>query len=156
LLPENAIWMTNITTPDGGIVSGGLRDILCVDARIMRTFSDFTPELDQANLTTLELNLKTDITNLQEVDVSITARIDQTVGGELRVFFKNVTTGLWERVATFAVGTSEQTFTRQNIPATNYRDSNGNIMMQVRSVVNLPISVATFFTNVNQIRVTPS
>ncbi len=156
LLPENAIWMTNITAPDGGIVSGGLREILCVDGLTMRTFSDFTPELDQANLTTLELNLKTDITNLQEVDVSVTASIDQSVGGQLRVFFKNVNTGLWERVATFAVGTSEQTFTMQNIPATNYRDGNGNIMMQVRSVVNLPISVATFFTTINQIRVMPS
>lgn len=156
LLPENAIWMTNITAPDGGIISGGLREILCIDGLTMRTFSDFTPELDQANLTTLELNLKTDIANLQEVDVSVTASIDQSVGGELRVFFKNVNTGLWERVATFAVGTSEQTFTMQNIPAANYRDTNGNIMMQVRSVVNLPISVATFFTTVNQIRVTPS
>jgi|GEM_PF-2431400 len=156
LLPENAIWMTNITAPDGGIISGGLREILCVDGLTMRTFSDFTPELDQANLTTLELNLATDIANLQEVDVSVTASIDQSVGGELRVFFKNVNTGLWERVATFAVGTSEQTFTMQNIPATNYRDGNGNIMMQVRSVVNLPISVATFFTTVNQIRVMPS
>lgn len=156
LLPENAIWMTNITAPDGGIISGGLREILCVDGLTMRTFSDFTPEIDQANLTTLELNLKTDITNLQEVDISLTAKIDQSVGGELRVFFKNVNTGLWERVATFAVGTSEQTFTMLNIPASNYKDANGNIMMQVRSVVNLPISVATFFTTVNQIKVTPS
>lgn len=156
LLPENAIWMTNITAPEGGIISGGLRELLCVDNLRMRTFSVFTPEIDQANLTTLELNLKTDITNLQEVDVSVTASIDQSVGGQLRVFFKNVNTGMWERVATFAVGTSEQTFTMPNIPATNYRDANGNIMMQVRSVVNLPISVATFFTTVNQIKVTPS
>lgn len=156
LLPENAIWMTNITATDGGIISGGLREILCVDRLTMRTFSDFTPEIDQANLTTLELNLKTDISNLQEVDVSVTASINQSVGGQLRVFFKNVNTGMWERVATFTVGTSEQTFNALNIPATNYKDANGNIMMQVRSVVNLPISEATFFTTINQIRVTPS
>lgn len=156
LLPENAIWMTNITAPDGGIIAGGLREIVCVDRLTMRTFSDFTPEIDQANLTTLELNLKTDISNLQEVDVSVTASINQSVGGQLRVFFKNVNTGMWERVATFTVGTSEQTFNALNIPATNYKDANGNIMMQVRSVVNLPISEATFFTTINQIRVTPS
>ncbi|RMG25212.1 MAG: hypothetical protein D6724_04610 [Armatimonadetes bacterium] len=156
VLPENAIWMTNVTAVDGGIVTGGLRDLLCVDGMRMRTFSDFTSEIDQANLTTLEVNLKTDITNLQEVDVSVTASIDQTVGGEIRIFFKNVNTGMWERVATFSTNTSEQTFQALNIPATNYRDSNGNIQMQVRSIVNLPITVATFFTQINQVKVTPS
>ncbi|RMG25242.1 MAG: hypothetical protein D6724_04590, partial [Armatimonadetes bacterium] len=155
LLPENAVWATNVTAVDGGIISGGLRELLCLDGLKVRTFSSFTSEIDQANLTTLEFDLQTDIQKLTHVDVSVTASINQPVGGQLRVFFKNVNTGQWERVATFNTTTAEQTFTVLHVPVANYLSSNGRMQMQVRSIVNLPITEATFFTTINQVRVTP-
>jgi glucose/arabinose dehydrogenase len=154
--PENAIWITQITASTGSIVSGTVRDTLCSDEQFLQTVSNSSASAGKLNLTELEIALETDLAALSTLQVELSARINQEVGGHLQVFFQNVSSGQFESVVTFQVTTQTQLFLQADIAASNYVDQNRILHMRLRSAVSAPISDATFLTDIDHIKLIPN
>jgi hypothetical protein len=141
--------------PGGGNAGGTLAALADLDDVAYRTYSDLTSEIQFANLTAMVLAMNTTVANPTSLCVNIKARINQSVGGGLRVSLKNWNTGAFVDVGpVFQTTTSYKFFQVLNIPAANYvRASDGRIEVRIRSFVNLPITEATFFTEFDLVQV---
>lgn len=135
-------------TPGGGNAGGNLAAFANLDDIAYRTFSDGTSSIQEANLTAMVLGMNTTVSNPSRLCATIKAKINQSVGGFLSISFRNWNTGDFEVVSPlFQTTTDYRFFSIENVPAANYvRASDGRIEMLVKSIVNLPISEATFFT----------
>lgn len=135
-------------SPGGGNAGGTIADLANLDDSVYRTFSDGTSAIQEANLTAMVLGMNTSVGNPSRLCATIKAKINQSVGGFLTISFRNWNTGDFDVVSpTFQTTTDFKFFSIENVPAGNYvRASDGRIEMLVKSIVNLPISEATFFT----------
>ncbi|GIV01185.1 MAG: hypothetical protein KatS3mg015_0015 [Fimbriimonadales bacterium] len=142
-------------SPGGGNAGGTIADLADLDDSVYRTFSDFTSEIQFANLTAMVVGMNTSVATPNKLCVTIKAKINQSVGGFLRVAFRDWNTGEFVDVGpVFQTTTDFQFFHVENVPAGNFvRASDGRIEMRVRSYVNLPISEATFFTEFDLVQV---
>jgi len=135
-------------SPGGGNAGGTIADLANLDDSVYRTFSDGTSSVQEANLTAMVLGMNTSVGNPSRLCATIKAKINQSVGGFLTISFRNWNTGDFEVVSpAFQTTTDFKFFSIENVPAANYvRAGDGRIEMLVKSIVNLPISEATFFT----------
>lgn len=135
-------------SPGGGPAGGTIAAFANLDDVVYRTFSDATSAIQEANLTAMVLGMNTSVPNPSRLCATIKAKINQGVGGLLTISFRNWNTGFFEVVSpTFQTTTSFRFFSIENVPAANYvRASDGRIEMLVKSIVNLPFTEATFFT----------
>jgi hypothetical protein len=142
-------------TPGGGNAGGTISAFADLDDIAYRTFSDGTSSIQEANLTAMVLAMNTTVSNPSRLCATIKAKINQSVGGFLSISFRNWNTGDFEVVSPlFQTTTTYRFFSIENVPAANYvRSSDGRIEMLVKSIVNLPISEATFFTEFDLVQV---
>lgn len=107
--------------------------------------------LSEANLATLELGAHTTKQNPTLMDIKVEARINQPVG-RIQVALKNWLTGAWETVEVQETRSNEDiTYWKTGIPCGDYVRSDGRIELQIKTIVNTPITEATFRTFLDQV-----
>lgn len=141
----------SFNVPGGGQAGGSIDDLTLSDDRRFRTFSDVTTEIQEANLSSMNVLFKVGSPAPTMLDLAIEVAINQTVGGLLKVELFNVNTSQFNLIGQVNTSTTETTFVFTGVPAANYVNSVGEVRMRLKSVVNLPFTEATFFTSYDRI-----
>jgi hypothetical protein len=107
--------------------------------------------ISEANLSTLVLGAHTTKQNPTLMDIKVEARINQPVG-RISLALKNWVTGAWETVEVQETRSNEDiTYWKTGIPCRDYVRPDGRIELQIKTVVNVPITEATFRAFLDQV-----
>jgi V8-like Glu-specific endopeptidase len=136
--------LTDISVAFGTHESGGLAQVVASDddRYIVRSRFGFTAL--EPHVTDILVGATTTDPGASQIDLTYEGRLNQT-GGTLKLRLRNWSTGTLQQVAQFAIGATEQTFTVDDIAATNrIRLSDGRIELRARASVLVTFSAAGF------------
>jgi len=149
--PHVSASLTDFSVPQGARASGGLLSLSASDDDYFEMNSQAWFLLSEANLSTLELGAHTTKQNPTLMDIKVEARINQPVG-RISLAFKNWVTGAWETVEVQETRSNEDiTYWKTGIPCRDYVRPDGRIELQIKTIVNAPITEATFRTFLDQV-----
>ncbi|RMG22688.1 MAG: hypothetical protein D6724_09985 [Armatimonadetes bacterium] len=85
------------------------------------------------------------------MDIKVEARINQPVG-QIKLALKNWLTGAWDTVEVQETRSNEDiTYWKTGLDCREYVRPDGRIELQIKTVVNTPITEATFRTYLDQV-----
>jgi outer membrane protein assembly factor BamB len=149
--PHVSAILTDFSIPQGARASGGLLSLSASDDSYFEMNSQAWFLLSEANLSTLELGAHTTKQNPKMMDIKVEARINQPVG-QIKLALKNWLTGAWETVEVQETRSNEDiTYWKTGLDCRKYVRPDGRIELQIKTVVNSPITEATFRTYLDQV-----
>ena len=138
---------------NGSLLSGGLRDLVRSDDSYVVTRSGFGDNL--VNLHNMEMLVYAvaDLAEAESLSLSIESSINEASGRAI-ISLLNWTSGVYDDVGSYAIGSIEEVFTISNIPATEYVDDLGAIEMRIRHLVFVPFLAYTFESSIDLVQMT--
>ncbi|MEW5884657.1 MAG: PQQ-binding-like beta-propeller repeat protein [Armatimonadota bacterium] len=149
--PHVSAILTDFSIPQGARASGGLLALSASDDDYFEMNSQAWFLVSEANLSTLELGAHTSKQNPKMMDIKVEARINQPVG-RINLALKNWLTGAWETVEAQKTRSNEDiTYWKTGLDCRKYVRPDGRIELQIKTIVNVPITEATFRTFLDQV-----
>lgn len=149
--PHISATLTDFSVPQGARASGGLLALSASDDSYFEMNSQAWFLVSEASLSTLELGAHTTKQNPKMMDVKVEARINQPVG-RIKLALKNWLTGAWDTVEVQETRSNEDiSYWKTGLDCRKYVRPDGRIELQIKTVVNVPITEATFRTFLDQV-----
>lgn len=125
--PNGLVWIEAVRRQSSRL-TGDIRELLGLDGKPLTVvgatgvFPNVNPQIPG-----VVVNLRTDLLTPPTIDVQLRARLDRNVDGILSLSFRDRNTGNFVRVATFPVNGSYQSFRADNLDASRFRSTTGQI-----------------------------
>jgi hypothetical protein len=108
------------------------------------------------NQSQVVFGFKTDMTTATQLDIGVRAFCNGPSLGRMRLFLKNWTTGRFDPIQTFSLGTTAQNFSASNVSFAPYRrSSDQRVEMFVQTFYNGDPPMDPFEVSIDQIKLTP-
>jgi hypothetical protein len=131
--------LTDVAVQQGSIISGGLSELLASDETHLRTRSAFGFTAFEPNVLDLRIGAATGVESPATIDLAVESRIT----ARLRLI--NYASNVFDEVASYSIGTTESTFTVDDVPAADHvRASDGRLDLSIKHVVMATFSLAGF------------
>jgi len=144
--------LTAVDVTTGTILDGGLDELTGSDDAYLHTRSGFGQTFIDLHNMTMTVSAATGVGSPATLDLTVESRIDEP-SGTARVSLRNWSTGEFESVGTYSIGTTEEAVTISDIPAADYVNGSGEIDAQLRHVVFVPFLAFTFESFVDEVAI---
>jgi len=134
----------------GSLLDGDLASITESDDDYLHTRSGFGETFVDLHNLTLDIHASTTVDSPSTLDVAIESRIDEPTGSA-RVSLRNWSTGAFETVGTYSIGTTEEVVVIEDIDASQYVSGDGSIDLRLRHVVFVPFIAFTFESFIDEV-----
>jgi len=149
--PADSTDLTGVDVTTGTILDGDLSDLRASDDSFLHTRSGFGQTFVDLHNMTMVVSAATTVDSPTTIDLTIESRIDEP-SGTARVSLRNWSTGEFETVNSYAIGTTEESVQITGIDANDYVNGDGNIEVQVRHIVFVPFIAFTFESFIDQVQ----
>jgi len=136
----------------GTLLEGELNDLIESDDMRIHTRSGFGETLVNLHNMTMDVGAVAAVNDPVNLDLTIEARIDEPAGTAV-VSLRNWSTGEFETVHSYAIGTNEEAVTIPGLDARRFVSGGGEIDLRAGHVVFVPFLAFTFESFVDQVRI---
>jgi choice-of-anchor B domain-containing protein len=150
---ESGTVLTDFAVTSGSLLGGTLADLVDSDDSHVSTRSGFGNTFIDLHRLHLEVGATTTVQNPALIDVTVESRVNQPAGSG-RLLLRNWNTNQFVQVGSFAVGNTDQAFSVNDIAAGAYVNASGEIDIQIKHYVFVPIFAFRFDSFFDQVRVT--
>ncbi len=144
--------LRDLAVSRGSVVSGGLKEMRFSDDLYMVTQAGPGVTSNESASSKFVVGMETTMVTRNLIDLTVEARVNAQSGGILIAALKNISTGLFEQVATWNITTTDATFSMANIAASSYIDANGRVEVQLTSKPAGPILTSGFLTSFDLVK----
>ncbi|QOJ17564.1 MAG: hypothetical protein HRU76_08210 [Phycisphaeraceae bacterium] len=152
-VPQSDATLTGLNVLRGTLMSGGLPELAESDNQSLRVKSGFGSTFTELHSMVTDVTANTTVSSPTTLGLTIEARVSHTSGiGRLRLLNHNTTQ--YDQVGQFALSGIDTTHAFSGIAAANYVSGGGDITVQVRTTVVVPIFAFTYDTFIDHLRIT--
>ena len=144
--------LTDFSVVTGTLLGGDLPDLLASDDAYVHTRSGFGATFVDLHHMEMIVSAMTTADSPAMLDIAIESRVDEPAG-LLQLGLRNWTAGGFDLIGSAPIGNSDETDRFNDIDATNYVDTNGNIGLSVKHIVFVPFLAFTFESLIDQIEI---
>lgn len=150
--PQSDATLTGLSVLRGRLLSGGLPELAESDNQSLRVRSGFGNTLTELHSTIIDVTADTTVASPTLLGLTLEARVSTNAAlGRLRLLNHNTTQ--FDQVGQFALNSIDTTHHLSSIPAGNYVSGGGDITVQLRTVVVVPIFAFTYDNFVDHLRI---
>lgn len=154
VVPQSAAWITGIGLELVGPLNGTVRHLLATDGKRVYLAQQEEQDTLEENSASMRVEFLTDLPTLATLDFEIEMQMLHLGTGFLKVAFYNWSTSRWVDVNTFVLQGTMQTYTMNNVPAGNYRRSDGAVYMNLRPYKFSPLNADPLGHLIEKVKVT--
>lgn len=156
ILPENRCWAIGMSVEFFGALLGQLRGMSARDGKFVRTFQQTSFDFIEQNVSSLIVNMQTDMASPSFFDVFVDVRHGEPANsGSLRVSLRNWKTNLFQQVGTVPITNVLTTRSILNIPVGSFRRADGRIDVRLFAFNNNGLTFDPYVVSYDKLKVVP-